>query len=100
MPKRESSVVGREFGNGVRAAIERTGLTQRRLAELLGWQEAKISDLVNGKGGATELELALLLGVCRTPPEERDHLLSLFNETNLKGWWQEHGRARRSGRAR
>ncbi|MDT7784914.1 MAG: hypothetical protein QOF58_3333, partial [Pseudonocardiales bacterium] len=37
-------MVGREFGNGVRAAVEKTGLTQRRLAELLGWQEAKISD--------------------------------------------------------
>jgi hypothetical protein len=66
-------------------------MTSRAIAEVVGWQEAKISDLVNGKGGATELELALLLGACRTPPAERDHLLSLFPHANAKGWWQEHG---------
>jgi hypothetical protein len=91
MPKRFSTARGREFGDGLRAAIANTGMTSRAVAELAGWQEAKLSDLVNGKGGSTELELALLLGVCRTPPRERDHLMSLFNETNLKGWWQEHG---------
>jgi hypothetical protein len=66
-------------------------MTSRAVAELLDWNEAKISDLVNGKGGVTELELALLLGVCRIPHEERDHLLSLFPHANVKGWWQEHG---------
>jgi hypothetical protein len=84
-------VRGREFGDGLRAAIAATGMTSRAVAELVGWQEAKVSDLVNGKGGATELELALLLGVCRTPPDERDHLLSLFPHANTRGWWQEHG---------
>jgi len=91
MPKRFSTARGREFGDGLRAAIANTGMTARAIAELVGWQEAKLSDLVNGKGGATELELAMLLGVCRTPPQERDHLMALFNEANLKGWWQDHG---------
>jgi transcriptional regulator with XRE-family HTH domain len=81
MPKRSSSVVGREFGNGVRKAIELTGLTQRRLAELLGWQEAKISDLLAGKGGCNEVEVRELLAYCRTPVAERDHLLALFRES-------------------
>ncbi|MET9629974.1 helix-turn-helix transcriptional regulator [Lentzea sp. NPDC006480] len=81
MPKRESSVVGREFGNGVRAIIERTGLTQRRLAELLGWQEAKISDLLAGKGGVTELEVATLLAYCRAPLAEHERLMELFRES-------------------
>ncbi|SDH19140.1 Helix-turn-helix domain-containing protein [Lentzea fradiae] len=81
MPKRSSSVVGREFGAGVRAAIERTGLTQRRLAELLGWQEAKISDMLAGKGGVTEAEVRELLAYCRTPLAEREELLALFRES-------------------
>ncbi|WP_439660116.1 helix-turn-helix domain-containing protein [Lentzea sp. HUAS TT2] len=80
MPKRSSSVVGREFGNGVRAAIENTGLTQRQLAELLGWQEAKLSDMLAGKGGVTELEVATLLAYCRTPLVERERLLALYRE--------------------
>lgn len=91
MPKRFSTVRGREFGDGLRAAVAATGMTSRKVAELVGWQEAKLSDLVNGKGGANELELALLLGACRTPPAERDHLLSLFTGTGVRGWWQEHG---------
>lgn len=74
-------MVGREFGNGVRAAVERTGLTQRRLAELLGWQEAKISDLLAGKGGVTESEVRELLAYCRTPLGEREELLTLFHES-------------------
>ncbi|GGN10933.1 transcriptional regulator [Lentzea pudingi] len=82
---------GREFGDGLRAAVAATGMTSRKVAELVGWQEAKLSDLINGKGGANELELALLLGACRTPPAERDHLLSLFTGTGVRGWWQEHG---------
>ncbi|SMD23123.1 helix-turn-helix domain-containing protein [Lentzea albidocapillata] len=81
MPKRSSSVVGREFGNGVRAAIESTGLTQRQLAEALGWQEAKLSDMLAGKGGVNESEVRELLAYCRTPLKERERLLDLFRES-------------------
>jgi transcriptional regulator with XRE-family HTH domain len=88
MPKRSSSVVGREFGNGVRKIIERTGLTQRRIAELLGWQEAKISDLLAGKGGVSEMEVRELLAYCQATVEERSHLIALFLESGEKGWLQ------------
>ncbi|SFR25268.1 Helix-turn-helix domain-containing protein [Lentzea waywayandensis] len=81
MPKRSSSVVGREFGNGVRAAIESTGMTQRELAEVLGWQEAKLSDMLAGKGGVNELEVVTLLAYCRIPLAERERLLALFRES-------------------
>ncbi|MFD5825756.1 helix-turn-helix domain-containing protein [Lentzea sp. NPDC060358] len=81
MPKRSSSVVGREFGNGVRTAVERTGLTQRRLAEVLGWQEAKVCDMLAGKGGVNEAEVRELLAYCRTPLREREELLDLFRES-------------------
>jgi hypothetical protein len=87
MPKRSSSVVGREFGAGIRAVIARTGLTHRRLAELLGWQEAKISDLTLGKGGATETDVQVLLAYCQATVKEREHLLALFHESG-KAWLQ------------
>lgn len=86
MPKRNSSVVGREFGQGVRDAIEQSGMTQRRLAELLDWQEAKMSDAVNGKGGITEVELIRLLSYCRVPYTEVDRLVALYRESREKGW--------------
>ena len=88
MPKRFSSVVGRSFGDGVRDAIQAAGLTQRKVAELLGWEEAKVSDLVKGKGGVTEVELAMLLGLCGVKPDEARRLLALFKETREKGYLQ------------
>ncbi|WP_245816223.1 helix-turn-helix domain-containing protein [Lentzea albidocapillata] len=91
MPRRVSTARRREFGDGLRAAIGATGLSSRAVAAMVGWHESKLSDLVQGKGGATELEVAILLGACRTPLPEREHLLALFRETHVKGWWQQHG---------
>lgn len=88
MPKRTSSVVGRSFGDGVRNAIQCTGMTQRRIAELLDWEEAKVSDLVKGKGGVSEVELAQLLGLCRVEAAEVRRLLALFRESRQKGYLQ------------
>jgi hypothetical protein len=92
MPKRFSTVRGREFGEGMRAAMTRAGLSARELADVLGWHEAKVSDVVTGKGGVTLLEVALILGVCRVEAEERDRLLALFPNKDLSGWWQPHGK--------
>lgn len=86
MPRRKSSVVGREFGEGVRRAIEQTALTHRKLAEELGWDEAKLSDLVRGKGGVTEGDVRQLLGYCRVKPDEARRLIALFHETRESGY--------------
>lgn len=91
MPKRISTVRGREFGDGVRAMMRTAGLTTREVCQMLAWDKAKLSDLINGKRGSSEVELGVLLGVCRTPPAERDHLLTLFQDTHLRGWYQQHG---------
>lgn len=92
MPKRYSTARGREFGNGMRAAIARTSMTSREAADLAGWQEAKVSDMLNGKGGVSRLDVAVMLGLCRSPADERDHLLSLFPDTHVKDWLQAHGK--------
>ncbi|MGW6931632.1 Scr1 family TA system antitoxin-like transcriptional regulator [Lentzea sp. NPDC054927] len=86
MPRRNSSVVGREFGIGVRNAIEQTQMTHRKIAEMLDWDESKLSDLVRGKGGVSETELLQLLAFCRVPPAEVRHLLALYRETRETGY--------------
>lgn len=78
--------MGREFGEGVRYAIEQTKLTHRKIAEELGWDEAKLSDLVRGKGGVTQADLERLIGYCRVPPLEARHLIALFHETRESGY--------------
>lgn len=88
MPKRFSSVVGRSFGDGVRDAIHSAGLTQAKAAELVDWEQAKVSDLCNGKGGVTEVELAMLLGLCGVKPDEARRLFALYRETREKGYLQ------------
>lgn len=69
MPKRFSTARGREFGDALRKAIASAGFTSRALAEILGWDEAKLSDLINGKGGTSVVELGVwpLTPNCATP---------------------------------
>jgi hypothetical protein len=88
MPLRKSTVRGREFGDAIRALLRAAGLTNRAAAELLGWQEAKVSELINGKEGTTDVELAQLLGLLRTPPAEFEHLMALHRETHVMDWLQ------------
>ncbi|MDX8031604.1 helix-turn-helix transcriptional regulator [Lentzea sp. BCCO 10_0856] len=88
MPRRSSSVVGREFGNGVRDAIKQTHMTHRQIAENLDWDESKLSDMVRGKGGVSEAEVLQLLAFCRVPPAETRHLITLYRETRENGYLQ------------
>lgn len=90
MPKRFSTARAREFGDGVRNAISATGLTARELCEKIGWDPGKLSDLLNGKGGCSETDLAILLSYCRIAPKERDHLLEIFRQTDVSFWWQNY----------
>lgn len=82
---------GREFGDAIRALLRAADLTNRAAAELLGWQEAKVSELVNGKEGVTDVELAKLLGLLRTPSEEFDHLMALHHDAHIRDWLQPTG---------
>lgn len=93
MPKRFSTARGREFGDAIRAAVSATGMTAREICEKIDWDPGKLSDLMNGKGGSSEVDLGVLLGFCRTPADERNHLLGIFRETDMKDWWQHHNGA-------
>ncbi|MFD4636697.1 Scr1 family TA system antitoxin-like transcriptional regulator [Lentzea sp. NPDC058436] len=91
MPLRRSTVRGREFGDAIRALLRAADLTNRAAAELLGWQEAKVSELVNGKEGVSDVDLAKLLGLLRTPPAECDHLMALHHDAHIRDWLQPTG---------
>lgn len=81
-------MLGREFGEILRATIARTGLKEAELARRLGWEHAKLSDLVNGKGGTSLEEFTFLLGLCGVGPDEFQYLKGLFLESREKGWLQ------------
>ena len=91
MSSREPTVRSRELGDGLRQVMQRAGLTGREAARLLGWSESWVSRLLSGKRGATELDVAAFLGVCRVKGAERDRLLALCQEQHVPGWFQQHG---------
>ncbi len=91
MPKQDSTIRSRELGEGLRAAMERAGLTGKQTARELGWSESLVSMILNGKRNAREVDIAAFLGVCRVKGEERERLLALCREQDTPGWFQPHG---------
>ncbi|MGH3865796.1 MAG: helix-turn-helix domain-containing protein [Pseudonocardiaceae bacterium] len=87
----EPTVRSRELGDGLRQAIEQAGLNGEHAAHALGWSPSKVSRLLAGKRNASEVDVAIILGMCRVTGTERDRLLELCQERNTPGWLQQHG---------
>lgn len=91
MRDREPTIRSRELGEGLRHAMDRAGLNGKETARLLGWSESRVSRLLSGKRGTTEVDVSAFLAVCRVKGGERDRLLRLCQEQNTPGWLQRHG---------
>jgi len=91
MPHREPTIRSRELGDGLRQAMEQAGLTGKQAAQMLSWSSSFVSLLLSGKRGASEVDIAAFLGVCRVKGPERDRLLALCREQDNPGWLQQHG---------
>ena len=85
MSNREATVRSRELGDGLRQVMRQAGLTGKEAAYLLGWSPSWVSRLLSGKRGATEVDVAAFLGVCRVKSPERDRLLALCGEQDTPG---------------
>ena len=71
--------------------MEQAGLTGKQAAQMLSWSPSFVSLLLSGKRGASEVDIAAFLGVCRVQGPERDRLLALCREQDTPGWLQQHG---------
>ncbi|MDQ3276566.1 MAG: helix-turn-helix domain-containing protein [Actinomycetota bacterium] len=91
MPHREPTIRSRELGDGLRQAMEQARLTGKQAAQMLSWSPSFVSLLLSGKRGASEVDIAAFLGVCRAKGPERDRLLALCREQDTPGWFQQHG---------
>ena len=91
MPHREPTIRSRELGAGLRQAMDNAGLTGKDVARMLDCSASYVSMLLSGKRGASEVEIAAFLGVCRVKGPERDRLLALCREQDTPGWLQQHG---------
>jgi len=84
-------VRSRELGEGLRRVLERARLTGQEAAHLLGCSPSRVSRLLSGKRGGSEVDVAAFLGVCRVKVAERDQLLALCRAQHTPGWLQQHG---------
>lgn len=91
MPHREPTIRSRELGEGLREAMKRAGLNGKQAARMLDVTPSYVSLLLSGKRGASEVDIAAFLGVCRVTGAERDRLLALCREQDTPGWFQQHG---------
>ncbi|MGH3780375.1 MAG: helix-turn-helix domain-containing protein, partial [Pseudonocardiaceae bacterium] len=91
MRDRVATIRSRELGEGLRQAMQQAGLTGKRAAQMLDWSPSFVSLLLSGKRGASEVDIAAFLGVCRVKGAERDRLLALCREQDTPGWFQQHG---------
>jgi transcriptional regulator with XRE-family HTH domain len=91
MRDREPTIRSRELGEGLRRAMERAGLDQKGAAEKLGWSQSRVSRLLSGKRGGTEVDVSAFLAVVEVTGAERERLLRLCREQNTPGWLQQHG---------
>lgn len=70
--------------------MEQAGLNGTQAAHLLGWSSSRVSRLLAGKRGGSEVDVSAFLAVCRVKGAERDRLLELCREQNTPGWLQQH----------
>ena len=91
MRDREPTIRSRELGEGLRRVMEQAGLTGQQAAYLLGCSPSRVSRLLSGKRGGSEVDVAAFLGVCRVKVPERDRLLALCQQQHTPGWFQQHG---------
>ena len=91
MAERDTTVRSRELGEGLRAVLERAGLTGKDVARKLDWSPSDVSRLLTGKRGIRETDVATFLGMCSVKKPEHDRLMALCREANKPGWHQQHG---------
>ncbi len=91
MHDREPTIRSRELGDGLRQAMKAAGLDQLGVAQKLRWSQSRVSRLLSGKRGGTEVDVSAFLAVVQVTGAERDRLLGICREQNTLGWLQQHG---------
>jgi transcriptional regulator with XRE-family HTH domain len=91
MRDHQPTVRSRELGDGLRAAMRTAGLSGRAMSRRLGWSDSRVSRLLSGTRGATEVDISAFLAVCGVKGKERERLLRLCKEQHKPGWFQQHG---------
>ncbi|GAA0315435.1 helix-turn-helix domain-containing protein [Actinoallomurus spadix] len=88
MPRRPATVRARGLGAELRELREKSNLTTREVARMLGWSASTVSRTETGHRNISSEDVSALLAVYGVAGRERDHLLALAREANQPGWWE------------
>jgi transcriptional regulator with XRE-family HTH domain len=91
MEDREPTVRSREIGRVLRKAMLEAGFRGSEIARKLDWSESRVSRLLTGKRGGTDLEVAEFLAVCGVPVRERARAVLMCQDREKQGWLQQFG---------
>ena len=91
MRGREPTMRSRELGEGLRRAMETAGLSGVEAARRLDWSPSRVSRMLSGTRGTTEVDVAMFLTVCGVRGRERKRLLAVCQDQGVPGWLQEYG---------
>ncbi|MGH3872912.1 MAG: helix-turn-helix domain-containing protein [Pseudonocardiaceae bacterium] len=91
MDDRAPTIRSRELGEGLHRAMRQAKLDQKGAARLLGWSQSRVSRLLSGKRGGSEVDVSAFLAIVQVTGDERDRLLGICREQNIPGWLQQHG---------
>lgn len=61
------------------------------IARKLAWSQSRVSRLLFGKRGGSEVDVSAFLAVTEVTDAERDRLLGICREQNTPGWLQQYG---------
>ncbi|MGH3854581.1 MAG: helix-turn-helix domain-containing protein [Pseudonocardiaceae bacterium] len=91
MDDQEPTIRSRELGEGLAQAMKDADLKQTDAAQKLGWSAGRVSRLLSGKRGGSEVDVSAFLAIVEVTGDERERLLGICREQKMPGWLQQHG---------
>ncbi|MEO7196183.1 MAG: helix-turn-helix transcriptional regulator [Pseudonocardiaceae bacterium] len=91
MEDQEPTIRGRELGEGLARALKDAKLKQTDASRKLRWSQGRVSRLLSGKRGGSEVDVSAFLAIVEVTGAERERLLGICREQSTPGWLQQHG---------
>jgi plasmid maintenance system antidote protein VapI len=89
-PEPDNTARSRELGEIIREKMRLAGFNGKQAARRLDWSEPKLSRIVTGQVGATDVDTYALCVLFNIIGKERDFLITLARNHVEPGWLQHH----------
>src|SRR2546423_3280534 len=88
MKDREPTIRSRELGEALRHAMKEAGYSASDMARQLDWSPSRVSRLLSGKRGGSDLDVSAFVAVCGVKSPEKERLIGLALDQHRTGWVQ------------